>query len=245
MIEIRKLSKLYNFKIIEDASHALGAYYNKNPIGNCKYSEVAVFSFHPVKSITTAEGGMISTNSSDLNYKLGLLRSNGVTRDKSKFIQKNFEAWKYEQHELGYNYRMNEIQAALGISQLSKLKKFIRNRNEIAQNYIKLIKNPNIKFQEINKKNKSSYHLMIIKIDLKKIKKSYKKVFNEFQKNNIGVNLHYYPIHLQPYYIKHTGKIKLQNAEDYASRSLSVPIFYGMKKLEQSLIIKKINKIIS
>lgn len=245
MIEIRKLSKIYSFKIIEDASHALGSKYKNNPIGNCKYSEAVVFSFHPVKSITTAEGGMVMTNSKEISSKLKILRSNGVTRDKKNFTQGNFQTWKYEQHMLGYNYRMNEIQAALGISQLSKLNKFINKRNQIAKNYMQLIKNKFIKFQKIDKKNISSYHLMIIKIDLKKIDKTQTEVFNEFKKKKIGVNLHYFPIHQQPYYIKHIGKIKMTNAESYASNSLSLPIYYSMKKSEQIFIIKKINQIVS
>ena len=245
MIEIRKLSKLYNFKIIEDASHALGAYYNKNPIGNCKYSEVAVFSFHPVKSITTAEGGMISTNSSDLNYKLGLLRSNGVTRDKSKFIQKNFEAWKYEQHELGYNYRMNEIQAALGISQLKKLSLFNKKRNILAKKYSQNLKDLPIKFQKINKNCYSAYHLFVILFPNSIIrKKLYNKIFNYFLKKKIGVNLHYLPVHLHPFYRKKGFGIgNYPIAENYAKRAISIPLYPSLTFQNQNKVIRVIKKI--
>ena len=244
MIEIKKLSKKYNFKIIEDASHALGSYIKNNPIGNCKFSDLAVFSFHPVKSITTGEGGMVLTNSKKLKYQLEVLRSNGITRDKKTFVQGNFQPWKYEQHVLGYNYRMNEIQAALGISQLNRLKKFIVKRNKTASKYKKLLNKKIIEFQKVEIGNISSYHLMIIKINFKKINKNYNQVFNELRKNRIGVNLHYFPIHLQPYYQKHCGKLRLYNSEAYYKSSFSIPIYYDMKDSEHKLIINKINKII-
>lgn len=244
MLEIKKLSKKYKFKIIEDAAHALGSFYKKNPIGNCKFSDIAVFSFHPVKSITTGEGGMVLTNSSSLKYKLDVLRSNGVTRDKKKFIQNNFQAWKYEQHTLGYNYRMNELQAALGLSQLKRLDEFVYKRNQIAKNYIKKLKNENIRFQKVDKNNKSSYHLMIISVNLKNIKKKHNIIFNQLRKKKIGVNLHYFPIHLQPYYKKHCGNLKMPNSEQYYQTSFSIPIFFDLKKKQQNFIIKKINEVI-
>ena len=244
MLEIKKLSQKYKFKVIEDASHAIGAKIKNSYIGSCKYSDITVFSFHPVKIITTGEGGMVLTNSKKIKTKLDILRNNGTTRNKNLFVQKNFQPWKYEMLELGFNYRMTDIEAALGISQLSRVKKFVKKRNEIASFYKKKLNQNLFEFQKIEKGNLSSYHLMIILLKKSKIKKSYNKIFNELIKNKIGVNLHYFPIHLHPYYLNHCGRIKLKTAEEYAERSLSIPIFFDMKLKDQKNIINKINKIV-
>tara|TARA_B100000700_G_C15000439_1_gene835986 strand:- start:332 stop:1486 length:1155 start_codon:yes stop_codon:yes gene_type:complete len=244
MLEIKKLSKKYKFKIIEDASHALGSKINNIPIGSCKFSDITVFSFHPVKIITTGEGGMVLTNSKEIKIRLDILRNNGTTRNKRLFIQKNFQPWKYEMQLLGYNYRMTDIQAALGISQFSQHKKFVKKRNEIAALYKKKLNNNLIEFQKLKKGNFSSYHLMVILLKIKKLKKTYKKIFSEILKNKIGINLHYFPVHLQPYYLKHCGRLKLKNSENYAQRAISIPIYYDLKKKDQILVINKLNKII-
>ena len=244
MVEIKRLSKIYKFKIIEDASHAIGAKIQNTFIGNCKYSDITVFSFHPVKIITTGEGGMVLTNSKKIKTKLDIFRNNGTTRDKKLFVQGNFQPWKYEMQDLGYNYRMTDFAAALGISQLSRVNQFVKKRNKIASLYKKKLNNNLIEFQKIKDGNLSSYHLMVILLKKKKIKKTYNKIFNELIKNGIGVNLHYFPVHLQPYYIKHCGRLKLKFSEQYAQRSISIPIFFDIQIKEQIKIINKINKII-
>ena len=244
MFKIKQLSIKFGFKIIEDASHALGSKYKKKPIGNCKYSDVAVFSFHPVKQITTCEGGVVTTNNLNLKKKMDLFRSHGIVKDPKNFLQNNFDDWKYEQQYLGYNYRMNEIQAALGISQLKKLKKFVGQRNKIALYYKKKLNNKKILFQKILNQNQSSYHLMIITLKLNMIKKSYKEIFNYLKKSKIGINLHYYPVHLQPYYQEHCGKIEMKNSEKYYKSSFSIPVYYNIKKSDIDFVVKKINKVI-
>ena len=161
MKNLKKLSKKYKFKIIEDASHAIGASYNGSLIGSCSYSDACVFSFHPVKIITTGEGGAMLTNNKDIASKFSALRSHGIVRD--KLLKKSHYAWYYEQRSLGYNYRMNEIEASLGSSQLNKLKKFIKERNEIANYYKKNLNSEIVKFQKVDKLTRSSYHLFIIR----------------------------------------------------------------------------------
>lgn len=245
LVEIKNLSIKYGFKIIEDASHALGSTYKKKPIGNCRYSDATVFSFHPVKPITTCEGGIVTTNSLKLKNRMDLLRSHGIVKQHKYFVQNNYEPWKYEQQILGYNFRMNEIEAALGISQIKKLKKFISERNRVAKYYKKHLNNEKITFQRVLDGNKSSYHLMIIMLKLDKIKKSYKEIFNYLKKSKIGINLHYYPVHLQPYYLKHCGRLKMKNSENYYKTSFSIPLYYNLKKTSVDFIIKKINKIIN
>ena len=241
--KIWKLSKKYNFKIIEDASHSIGASRNNQKVGSCKWSDITVFSFHAVKIITTAEGGMALTNDKNFNNKMRLLRSHGITRDKKIFINKNKNAWNYEQQVLGYNLRMNEIQAALGISQMKKINKFIKKRNDIAKIYLKNLKDLPLDFQKIENGNISSYHLFIIKLKFTNKKINQTKLYNFLKKNKIETNLHYFPIHLQPFY----GNIGFKkneyiNSENYSSTVLSIPIYYSLEVKTQMKIIKIIRK---
>ena len=186
-----ELSKKYKFKIIEDASHAIGAKHYNQKVGNCKWSHITVFSFHPVKIITTSEGGASLTNNKKYYQKMLQFRENGIIFDKKQFFKKKEYAGYYEQVSSGFNFRMNELSAALGVSQLKNLNKFVKKRNQIAKRYIKELKNLPIKFQKIDNYNYSSYHLMIINFDMKKTKLIYKEIFNKFRKKNIFVNLHY------------------------------------------------------
>ena len=241
--EIYKLSKKYKFKIIEDASHAIGSKYYKDKIGNCKYSDITVFSFHPVKIITSGEGGMCLTNNKILRDKMLLFRSHGITKDYKLFKKKRFQnPWYYEQQTLGYNYRMSDIHAALGISQLTKLDKFVKERNKIAKNYFKILKNLPIILPKNPKGLLSSFHLFVIRINFKKTKKTYNELFDYLRKKKLWVNLHYLPIYSHPYYNKNFNKKNFQNMETYYKSSISIPIYPGLTFKEQNYIKKTLEK---
>ena len=199
MEEIYKLSKKYDFKIIEDASHALGAQYKKMPIGSCQFSDITVFSFHPVKMITTAEGGIATTNDKFLFEKMQKLRCHGITKNKNEFIFNQDGKWHYEQNLLGYNYRLSDVHAALGINQLKRLEKIVKKRNDLLKFYKSISKNLEISFLDIPEDCLSSVHLAIIRFNNFN-PKVHKTIFNKMRENNIGVQLHYIPIHLQPFY---------------------------------------------
>jgi UDP-4-amino-4,6-dideoxy-N-acetyl-beta-L-altrosamine transaminase len=235
--EIYKLSKKYNFKIIEDASHSLGALHYKERVGSCKWSNLTVFSFHPVKPITTAEGGIITTNNKKYYEKLIKLRNHGISRNYNQLkIKSN---WYYEQQLLGFNYRMNEIQAALGISQLKKIKKFNTCRNKVANFYFKQLKYLPINLPLIEKENYCSFHLFVIKVDRGVIKKSYDTIYKDLIAKGLGVNLHYLPVHLHPVF-KKLGfkKGDFPVSEKHASSAFSIPVFYNLKDQEQKKIVK-------
>ena len=240
--KIYNLSKKYRFKIIEDASHSIGASYKGEKVGSCKWSDITVFSFHPVKIITTIEGGAALTNNKKIFEKLKLFRNHGITKQKKYFINKKKGKWHYEQQELGLNYRMSDVSAALGISQLKKLKKFVRERNIIENNYNRYIDKQYFITPKILLNTKSSFHLYVIRLKQKFITKK-EKFYNYLKKNKIDVNVHYIPVHLQPYY-KKLGfrKNDFKNSEEYADSAISIPIFPGIKKKNQKFIISKINK---
>lgn len=242
--KIYRLKLKYKFKIIEDASHALGAKIGNNSIGDSKYSEITVFSFHPVKIITTAEGGMAVTNNKNLHKNLRLFMNQGITRDLNLMKNKIKSHWYYEQVKLGYNYRMNELQAALGLSQIKRLKIFVKKRNMIANFYKKNLRNINVIHQKILNKNYSSYHLFVIRFKNIKNKKVYDNVFNYFIKKKISVNLHYLPVHKQPYYAKLKKYKNLSEAEKYSKSSFSIPIYYDLSLNNQMHVIKIIKKIV-
>ena len=239
-IKLNNLSKKYKFKIIEDASHSLGGkYYSKN-VGCSKWSDITIFSFHPVKIITTGEGGCCTTNKKKYYEKLKALRNNGIIKERKNFKFKNLGPWYYEQHSLGYNFRMNDIQSALGISQLKNLNIFVKKRNKIAKFYCNQLKNLPIKFQKIEKNFYSTYHLFIIKLDVK-YKYLHKKFFNYLRSKNMYVNVHYLPIHLQPFYRKFGfKKNQFPVAEEYSETAISIPIYPNLKKKEQIKIINYI-----
>ena len=235
-----KLSKKYNFKIIEDASHSLGASYHSKKVGCCYWSDITVFSFHPVKIITTGEGGICVTNDKKIYEKLLLYKNNGITNNKKNFISKNLGPWYYEQHCLGYNFRISEIQAALGISQLKKLNSFVKKRNQIAKIYLKNLKNLPIEMQSVEKHFISTYHLFIIKL---KDKKSYLhlKLFNYLRKNRIFVNLHYLPVHLHPFFRKKGFKnTSFPISENYSKSAMSIPVYPNLSRKNQFKIISLI-----
>tara|TARA_Y100000816_G_scaffold290596_1_gene279698 strand:- start:38 stop:1198 length:1161 start_codon:yes stop_codon:yes gene_type:complete len=243
MEEIFKLSKIYKFKIIEDASHALGSTYKSNIIGSCRHSTATVLSFHPIKSITSAEGGAVLTNDKKLMEKVKMLREHGITKNNKKFLIKNSGAWYYEQQFLGYNYRMSDVHAALGLSQIKNLKKFIKKRNIIANIYEKNLNIKGIKFQKKTENSHSSRHLFIIRVN----KKIHKKLFNYLRNKGIYVNLHYIPIYRQPFYKKNfkINNFNFPNSESYYSEAISIPVYYDLKLSDQKRVIKNIKNFIS
>jgi UDP-4-amino-4,6-dideoxy-N-acetyl-beta-L-altrosamine transaminase len=237
MERIHFLSKKFNFKIIEDASHALGGFYNKNPIGICKYSDLTVFSLHAVKMITTGEGGVITTNNRTLYEMLLSLRSHGIIRENKKLINKNMPNWYYEQRFLGFNYRMTDIQASLGISQLKRLNLFIRERRKIADFYNKNLKLLPINTPKDKKGFRSTYHLYVITIN----KKLRNKLYNYLLNKGVKCNFHYIPTYRQPYYRRFNYKRKnYPNMELYYKSGISLPIYVGLKQKELKYIVKLI-----
>ena len=238
MRKIHSLSKKYDFKIVEDASHAIGGKYLDRPIGGCQYSDITVFSFHPVKIITTAEGGLATTNSAKLAEKMQLFRSHGVTRD-AKLMTKETEGdWYYQQVELGFNYRMTELQAALGVTQMDRLDEFVTARHNLQERYDLLLDSSIIKPYQ-DQDSYSALHLYPIQINLEGTNKSRQNIFSELRKNDIGVNVHYIPIHTQPYYQKFGyQKGDFPNAEKFYSRSLSLPLYFDMTYEQQDFVLK-------
>ncbi len=244
MKKIYQLSTKYNFKIIEDASHALGGSYYDYPVGSCKYSDITIFSFHPVKIITTGEGGIATTNNSLLAQTMRDLRSHGIIREESRLLEEKTFSTKYEQQILGFNYRLTDIHAALGISQLKRLTQIVKKRNAILNSYKKLLADMPIEFLKIPDKVYSSVHLCVILLGNEK-KQSYPKIFSQLRGNGIGVQLHYYPIHLQPYYKKLGFKEgDFPASEDYSSRALSIPLYPSLTKSEITIVVKNLSDIL-
>jgi len=243
--KIYNLSKEYDFFIIEDASHCIGGKYQDKSIGGCQYSDITVFSFHPVKIITTAEGGLATTNSKKLADKMSLYRSHGVTRDQSLMTKKSDGPWHYQQINLGLNYRMTELQAALGISQMKKIDEFVTKRHILKERYDVLLADlPVIKPYQAEDCY-SALHLYPIQIDLDKESKSRRQIYNELRENGIGVNVHYIPIHTQPYYQKLDFKEgDYPNSEYYYSRALSIPLFHSMNLNQQDEVCDALKKVL-
>ena len=239
---IKELSSQYGFKILEDASHSIGAKRNGEPTGSCRWADISVFSFHPVKIVTTGEGGVATCNDQNLKTKLELYRSHGVTRNVDK--EKNGE-WFYEQTTLGFNFRMTDISAALGISQLQKLEYFLKERKRVALIYDNLFENLPLQTPFIEKGNDSSWHLYVINFD-KELNEKFnqrKIIYENLKENGYGTNVHYIPIHLHPYFKAKGFEIgDFPNSEKYYESALSIPIFPGLKEEDQKEIVKIIRK---
>ena len=245
MKAIYKLAKKYGFKIIEDASHAIGASYNKTKIGSCLYSDITVFSFHPVKIITTGEGGMATTNDIALAERMKRLRTHGITRI-SELMQprKENEIWNYQQIELGFNYRMSDIQAALGVSQMKSLDDFVRRRREIAKEYDKELSNLPFIIPWQSPSARSSYHLYPIRVRESECGKTQRKVYNSLHAAGIVANLHYIPVHLQPYYEEKGFRAgDFPEAERYYRETISLPMFPTITNDSLVYVLNTLNQI--
>lgn len=242
MEKIAQLAKRYGFSVIEDASHAIGGHYQDGKIGNCQYSDITVFSFHPVKIITTAEGGLATTNCPKLAETMQQLRSHGISRDSEKMQGNSHGDWYYQQLALGFNYRMTELQGALGISQLQNLGKFVEKRQQLAQRYDELLQHLPIILPYRNPNNRSALHLYPIQI-LLAANKNRKQVFDNLRQQNIGVNVHYIPVHTQPYY--QTMGFKqgdFPNSEQYYANAISLPLYYDLTEELQNQVVSALEK---
>lgn len=244
MAEIKKLSEEYGFKIIEDASHAIGGQYKNKPIGSCTFSDITIFSFHPVKIITSAEGGMALTNNAVLAEDMRLFRSHGITSQTDKMTEPTHGPWYYQQVELGFNYRMTDIQAALGRSQLSRIDEFIEQRNQLAKNYDIAFENTEICSLIPEDNLLSAYHLYLILLPESDVEK-HKQAIIVLRAQGICAHVHYIPVHLQPYYQQLGFKIgDFPNAEQYYQRVISLPLYPKLSSSDQHYIIDQVKKLI-
>lgn len=235
MLGIKKLADEYGFKIIEDASHAIGGCYLNEPVGNCRYSDIVIFSFHPVKIMTMGEGGLALTQNEKLADKMRLLRSHGMTRDENLMTQASEGGWYYEQIDLGFNYRITDIQCALGVSQLKRVDAFVKKRHELVAIYTQNLKDLPLVLPYQDSHTYSAFHFYVIQTTERK------KVFDHLKNANIGVNVHYIPVHLQPYYRQLGFKAgAFPVAEAYYEQAITLPLYYGLTFTEQNYVIEKL-----
>lgn len=245
MEAIHTLAQKYGFKIIEDASHAIGGKYQGEFIGNCRYSDITVFSFHPVKIITTAEGGMAMTNSDELVHQMTLLRSHGITRDAKYMTHEPDGPWYYQQVGLGFNYRMTELQAALGISQMDRLDAYVSRRHELAKRYDQLLKDLPVTTPWQHPDSYSGLHLYVIRLQLQKISKNHRQVFEALRDQEIGVNLHYIPVHTQPHYQQMGFKEgDFPQSERYYAEAISLPMYQTLSDSQQNEVAAVLHKVL-
>lgn len=245
MAAIYALAQRFGFKIIEDASHAIGGKYRNEYIGNCRYSDITVFSFHPVKIITTAEGGMVLTNNDVLFEKMALLRSHGITRDASLMTHNPDGPWYYQQIDLGFNYRMTELQAALGVSQMQRLDAYVARRHELARRYDDHLQGLPLKTPWQHHDSYSGLHLYVIRLQLNKLSKTHGQVFDALRMNGIGVNLHYIPVHTQPYYEQMGFKNgDFPAAEQYYAEAISLPMYQTLTDAQQDEVVDALKKVL-
>ena len=238
MKRMRGLSERYGFKIIEDASHAIGGKYLGEPVGNCRYSDITIFSFHPVKIITTAEGGMALTNNAELASRMALLRSHGITREPAQMTRESDGPWYYQQITLGYNYRMTDMQAALGASQMSRLDEFVARRHALAARYDELLAGFPLITPWQHADSYSGLHLYVIRLKLGEIGKTHRQVFEALRTEGVGVNLHYIPVYRQPYYEALRFKVgHCPEAEQYYAEAISLPLYPGLSEAMQDKVI--------
>lgn len=245
MDAIAGLGKRYGFTVIEDASHAIGGRYRDTRVGSCAFSDMTVFSFHPVKIITTGEGGMILTNRQDLYEKLVRLRSHGITRDPMLMEGESDGPWYYQQIELGFNYRITDIQAGLGVSQIRRLDEFVARRRNLAARYDTLMQDLPLTLPWQHPDAYSAFHLYVVRLHLDAIGKSHRQVFDEMRQQGVGVNLHYIPVHTQPYYRGMGFKPDdFPEAEEYYREAISLPLYPGLSDSEQDRVVQALKRVL-
>ena len=246
MKAIRSLADEYQFNVIEDASHAIGGMYFDEPVGNCRYSDITVFSFHPVKIITTAEGGAALTNSDKLAKKMDLYRSHGVTRDPKLITEPMHGPWYYQQIELGFNYRMPDLNAALGISQIQRLDELVLRRHQISGQYNELLSGLPVVLPHHLEGTYSALHLYVIRLKLNEVKSPHRQVFESLRNEGIGVNLHYIPVHTQPYYRQFCfNDDDFPETMHYYKEAISLPIYPGLTQKQIFEIVDKVRECVS
>jgi UDP-4-amino-4,6-dideoxy-N-acetyl-beta-L-altrosamine transaminase len=243
MAAIHALGQQYGFRIVEDASHAIGGRYRGAPIGDCRHSDIAVFSFHPVKVITTAEGGMATTNDPALAKRMQLLRTHGITRDADDMTRDPDGPWYYEQIELGFNYRMTDVQAALGSSQMRRVDEFVAARRRVAARYDDLLSGSPVQTPWQHPDAASAWHLYVVRLKLKEVRRSHRAVFEAVRKAGIGVNLHYMPVYRQPYYANlGASGAECPEAERYYGEAITLPLYPGLDAEQQERVVKTLRE---
>ncbi|HMM19536.1 MAG TPA: UDP-4-amino-4,6-dideoxy-N-acetyl-beta-L-altrosamine transaminase [Selenomonadales bacterium] len=245
MDQIWTLAQQYGFIVIEDASHAIGGEYQGSKVGSCRFSDMTVFSYHPVKVITSAEGGMVLTNRDDFYQKLLLSRSHGITRNPAFMTEEPHGPWYYQMLELGFNYRMTDLQAALGASQMDRVDEFVRRRHSIAERYNRELSGLPLRLPWQHPDNYSGYHLYVVCLEQDKEVKPHRQVFEELRAAGIGVNLHYIPVHTQPYYQRlgfHWGDFP--KAESYYRSAISIPMYAALRDEDQMFVIDTIKEVL-
>lgn len=245
MARIAALARRYGFRVIEDASHAVGAAYRGRPVGCGAHADISVFSFHPVKIITTGEGGMLTTQDPHLAERLRRLRSHGITRDPAAMTEASHGPWYYQQLELGFNYRMTDLQAALGFSQLQRLEAFVARRRALAARYDELLADLPLRLPGRQEGADSAWHLYPVRLRLDAIRRSHREVFEGLRAAGIGVNLHYIPVHLQPHYQRlGFAPGDFPEAERYYAEALSLPLFHGMTDDQQERVVQALTTLL-
>ena len=238
MERIKALSDRYGFRIVEDASHAIGGKYQGEFVGSGRYSDITVFSFHPVKIVTTAEGGMAVTNDAELAQRMEMLRSHGITRDPARMTHEPDGPWYYQQVDLGFNYRMTELQAALGVSQMARLDDFVKRRHELARRYDELLADLPVVTPWQHPDSYSGLHLYVIRLKLAEIRASHREVFESLRKQGIGVNLHYIPVHTQPFYAAMGfAPDDFPESMRYYNEAISIPMYHGLTFEQQDTVV--------
>jgi UDP-4-amino-4,6-dideoxy-N-acetyl-beta-L-altrosamine transaminase len=235
---IRALGARYGFKILEDASHAIGGTYRGEPVGSGRYSDVTVFSFHPVKIVTTAEGGMAVTNDARLARRLEIVRNHGVTRDPAEMTRAPDGPWYYEQIDLGFNYRLTDLQAALGVSQMRRLGEFVARRRVLAARYDALLADLPVVTPWQHPDGASACHLYVIRLKLDAIARTHREVFETMRGEGIGVNVHYIPVYRQPYYARLGAYAPCPEAERYYAEAISLPMFPALTEAGQDAVVR-------
>ncbi|MGE7959947.1 UDP-4-amino-4,6-dideoxy-N-acetyl-beta-L-altrosamine transaminase [Pseudomonas sp. NPDC089530] len=245
MRTMAQLAQRYGFVLIEDAAHAVGASYAGRPVGCGEFAAMTIFSFHPVKIITSAEGGMVMTNSPQLANRLRRLRNHGMTRDPEQMTEPSYSPWYYQQIELGFNYRITDLQAALGLSQLDKLDVFLARRRQLAARYDRLLADLPLTLPQAQERAQSAWHLYVVRLQSERIRRSHHEVFEALRDAGVGVNLHYIPVHLQPYY-RDLGFAAgdFPEAERYYAEAITLPLYPALDDEQQEYVVEQLRNLV-